>query len=252
MSSIALCNSSFSRLKNALRVALPAVKSAHMDEALAFALGFRTYAAAQTFLLEDESKAPFRLLDSAHFNGRLANLGYRKHLDLDAYSLSAGKPEELIVTAPKMSGKVVYKSKKSRAWRNLMVCAINAALSQKLFTLRPGENNFGYLPRRGKDGAFYDFVLPNGLPARAMVCDGGFDELIIQAAVDPKPCFNEKMVAARGTCAGGGSVWLERRRGAWMQGGYDVLMFVRPPLLSVLSELDVSPEGYGDRGPIVF
>jgi hypothetical protein len=76
-------------------------------------------------------------------------------------------------------------SARKAAWRNLMVCAINAALEQGLFSLHssdtPKPRGYGYT------GAFFDFVV-GGMPACGYVADAachGAEGVIIRAAINP-------------------------------------------------------------------
>ena len=66
-----------------------------------------------------------------------------------------------------------------------MDCAINAALNQKLFSLRPDDNRCPDAKNR-TGGALFDFTMPNGLPARGYVDDAGHAEVNIHVAVNPK------------------------------------------------------------------
>ena len=68
-------------------------------------------------------------------------------------------------------------SMRARAWRNLMVCAINAGLAQKLFSLRGDDNRW---PDAGTEGCLFEFALPNGWPARGNVRDIGYAELSVR------------------------------------------------------------------------
>ncbi|PTS89734.1 hypothetical protein DBR17_02815 [Sphingomonas sp. HMWF008] len=63
--------------KAALRVALPAIRSAHLTEAIAAGLGFQTHAALRAALASDTGKPP-AVADAASsmFTKRLAELGY--------------------------------------------------------------------------------------------------------------------------------------------------------------------------------
>jgi len=75
-------------------------------------------------------------------------------------------------------------SARKAAWRNLMVCAINAALEQRLFSLCPSEppKQQGY----GYSGVFFDFNV-GGLPAQGYVADSachGADGVVIRAAIN--------------------------------------------------------------------
>jgi hypothetical protein len=76
-------------------------------------------------------------------------------------------------------------SARKAAWRNLMVCAINAALEQGLFSLRssdlPKPQGYGYT------GAFFDFDV-GGMPAQGYVADAichGAEGVLIRAAINP-------------------------------------------------------------------
>lgn len=63
--------------KAALRIALPAIRSAHLTEAIAAGLGFQTHAALRAALASEAGKPP-AVADAAssRFTKRLAELGY--------------------------------------------------------------------------------------------------------------------------------------------------------------------------------
>jgi len=63
--------------KAALRAALPAIRSAHLTEALAVGLGFQTHAALRAALTKEGGRPP-AVVDatSSQFTARLAELGY--------------------------------------------------------------------------------------------------------------------------------------------------------------------------------
>jgi hypothetical protein len=154
----------------------------------------------------------------------------------------------VVSTVPDSAYDIEYKTTRQKAWRNLMVCAVNAALEQKLFTLRPGDNRFPDNMRRGE---VFDFVLPNGLPARGSVSDAGFNELSVHAAVNPK---GDMVRAFNGGFDAGdafGTTWVERERGAWMQSS-ESSFNCRKGLLDHLAALQVEPMGYGDRGRVIM
>ena len=154
MAAIALTNASVVAVKNALRDEFPAVKSSHITEALASSLGYRTHAALQA-ALQPEPEAPFALLSTQKLLLRLQALGYPDDPGFD-FELLTGKPPQLISTMPDSAYDIEYTSARKRAWRNLMVCAINAGLTQKLFSLRPGDNRFA---NEDGGGQLFDFVL---------------------------------------------------------------------------------------------
>lgn len=131
-----------------------------------------------------------------------------------------------------------------------MVLAVNAALEQKLFSLKAGDNRFPDNMRRGHP---FEFVLPNGLAARGAVSDAGFDELSVHAAVNPNPRHMDVLTFGAGLESGDavGSTWVERRDGAWIQTS-ETSFHCRRALLPVLAGLRVEPAGYGDRGGIIM
>jgi hypothetical protein len=78
---------SLSFVKRALRAALPQVRSQHLSEALAAALGYRTHAALREALRSAPLAAPpLPLVDAAAFARRLRALGY----DLDPAGVLEG------------------------------------------------------------------------------------------------------------------------------------------------------------------
>jgi hypothetical protein len=247
MAAIALTNSSVVVVKNALRDEFPGVKSSHITEALASGLGFRTHAALQAALGHEKGDAPYALLDTEKALQRLQTLGYPLDPEFD-FELLVGRAPEVISTMPESAYDIEYNSARKRAWRNLMVCAVNAGLAQKLFTLRPGDNRFS---NEDGMGQLFDFLLPNGLPARGWVGDAGFDELSVHAAVNPKGTW---VRTANGGFSAGDAFagsWVERQRGAWLQTA-DTSFACRKSLLGVLAALDVLPQGYGDRGRVIM
>ncbi|MCY1165778.1 hypothetical protein D9M73_56890 [compost metagenome] len=247
MAAIALTESSVTAVKNALRDEFPDVKSAHVSEALAHSLGYQTNAALRAALATAKSDPPFVLLRTDRMLARLSELGYPDDPEFD-FELLMGSPPEVISTEPMSAYEIEYNTKRKKAWRNLMVCATNAALEQKLFGLTPGDNRFPDNMRRGHP---FDFVLPNGLSARGSISDAGFDELSIHAAVNPKGDavlgFNAGFYAGDAV----GSTWIERRDGAWMQTS-ETSFHCRRTLLAVLAGLDIEPAGYGDRGRVIM
>ena len=246
MAAIALTDVSVVAVKNALRDEFPEVKSSHITEALASCLGFRTHAALQA-ALQPDLDAPFALLSTQKLLLRLQALGYPDDPEFD-FEFLRGKSPQVVSTMPDSAYDIEYKSVRTRAWRNLMVCAVNAGLDQKLFSLRPGDN-------RWKDeewgGQLFDFELPNGLPARGYVSDAGFDELSVHAAVNPKGTW---VRTANGGFSAGDAFagsWVERQSGAWLQSA-ETSFACRKALLGTLAGLDVEPRGYGDRGRVIM
>jgi len=77
MSIFILTDDNIDAAKAALRGALPTIRSAHLTEALAAGLGFRTHAALRAALASESGKPPAVAEPaSLRFTARLAELGY--------------------------------------------------------------------------------------------------------------------------------------------------------------------------------
>lgn len=247
MAAIPLCEVPLAALKQSLRDEFPHVKSSHLSEALAYSIGFRTYAAMTAAMTGPEGDRPFVLLSTERMRQRLVQLGYDDDPEFD-FELTIQSPVPGVVsTMPISAYDIQYKSARDKAWRNLMVCATNAALERQLFTLRPGDNRFG---SGQANQSTFDFNMPNGLPARAYVSDAGFAEVAIHAAVNPKGSY---VSASAGLDIGDavGMTWIERERGAWMQSSNSEF-HCRRSLLAELAGLEVEPQGFGDRGRVIM
>lgn len=248
MAAIPLCEAPLAALKKSLRDEFPDVKSSHLSEALARSLGFRTYAAIQAAMVGPEQDRPFALLQAQRFIERLEQLGYDSDPDFDFEMTIITPVPGVVSTMPDSAYEIEYKTTRQKAWRNLMVCAVNAALEQKLFTLRPGDNRFPDAMRRGE---LFDFALPTGMAARGAVSDAGFNELSVHVAVNPKDDVVRAYNAGFDAGDAFGTTWVERERGAWIQSS-DSSFNCRKALLKALAALQVEPIGYGDRGRIII
>lgn len=248
MAATPLCEAPLAALKKSLRDEFPHVSSSHVSEALAHSLGFRTHAALLAALTGPEHDRPFVLLHSQRFIDRLTQLGYADDSEFD-FEMTIIKPVPGVVsTVPESAYDIEYKTARQKAWRNLMVCAVNAALEQKLFSLRPGDNRF---PDNMRQGELFDFVLPNGLPAKGSISDAGFNEVAVHAAVNPKGHAVRAYNAGFDAGDAFGTTWVERERGAWMQSS-DSSFNCRKSLLDQLASMRVEPHGYGDRGRVIM
>lgn len=260
MTAVPLSVSALSSLKKTLLKRLPDVRSSHLSEAIAAALGFRTHAALLAALpgrLPGQENDPdIRLFGEASFVERLAALDYEIDAPTTNGALSAlRKNPDLIITVPDSAAGIEYRSSRNKAWRNLMVLTVNEALRRKLFTLRPDDNRWpGVSPdkKTRSSGFAFDFMLPSGRPARGWVGDAGFGELSIHAAVDPKEggwvsSGNAGFVAGDAFAAG----WLERKLGAWLQSSPSMFR-CRKHLLRELEQMPAEPQGYGDRGRVIL
>jgi hypothetical protein len=259
MAAISLSASSLKQLKDALRKNFDEEKSSHLTEAMACALGFNTHAALLASVSTNASDPPVVDLDTKSFADRLASFGYPRDDEFDFEWLS-DKDGPVIPTVPLSAYEVEYKSNRAKAWRNVLVCAVNAAIEKKLISVRPGDNRWpgavaesghGGGPLPGAEDTLFDFQLPNGLPARVYLRNIGWDELSIHVAVNPVgdilKAFNAGFDAGDVFAAG----WLERQRGAWLQTAKN-LFSCRRHLTPVLAALDVKPLGYGDRGGVIM
>lgn len=245
MAAIALTKPSIAAVKKALIKDRPDVRSSHLTEALAAALHRRTHASLLSELPGYQDNPPVEILNDELFDRRLQKLGYPPDPEFSFELLSC---VGLISTLDPRGLDIEYKSDRKRAWRNLMVSATNAALSQNLFTLRPNDNRW---PNGEEEGCLFDFTMPNSLPARGYVTDAGFAELSIHAAVNPK---GDWVRASNGGLNAGdvfAAGWLERERVAWLQSATK-LFNCRRTLLKPLASMIVEPYGYGDRGQVIL
>jgi hypothetical protein len=76
-----LSHDALALLKRSLHQRLPDIKSSHLAEAMAAALGFQTNAAAQARMRE-QSRVELSSFDSSVFSRRLLELGYRGVADV--------------------------------------------------------------------------------------------------------------------------------------------------------------------------
>lgn len=243
MAAIALSELPLAALKKALRAEFEEVRSSHLTEALAAAVGRRTHAALLADLPTFQADPPIQLLDDDRFTQRLRELGYDVE---DDFSFEFFTDAGVTSTVDPCGWYIKYTSSRARAWRNLMVHAINAGISQKLFSLRPDDHRW---PGSARDGWFYDFDLPGNIPARAYVRDIGHGELSVNVAALPNGNLVQYWDAGFRAGEAFATGWLERKDGAWLQSSPGEFK-CRKALLPVLASLDVEPLAYGDRGEV--
>lgn len=131
-----------------------------------------------------------------------------------------------------------------KAWRNLLVTAINAG--QSSYHVPPGRQH----PIGGK--LFMRPIL--GLRTEATFRDAGWDEISINITLfseEKHSVIEDPFLWMAADVAARAQGWLERRDGRYLQTG-GTLFRCRRKLLKPLSELDVSPEGFLDSGPFRF
>ncbi len=255
MSAIPFVKASVASLKNALRDEFPEIGSAHLSEALAAALGYRTQVALRAALPDHDRDPTYVLLDNEAFDDRISTFGHVPDLgfSFDLLDLPA-----LLNTTCKHAWNINYKSMRDKAWRNIIVSAVNEGLRRRVFSLKADDNRWeGWSESRGSGtvySATFDFTLDNGLPVKAYVADAGFGELAINVAVCPTDQANDFVGAYEAGFAAGeafAAAWIERERGAWIQSATSSLK-CRKALLEPLSSMIVRPAGYGDRGRVIM
>ena len=234
---------------------LDEVKSSHLSEALARALGFKTHAsllaAVRDPLRKPAAEDDYRLLNYEAFRRRLEELtGVADEEGWDQFEL--GSYPGLIQT---YDGREVveYKSERTRAWRNIMVAAVNAGLDAGLFTIRPNDNRWdGAGDRHALCRAHVTFEVA-GLPAMAFFSDAGMGELNVGIAVNPTAIAVRDKSAADNFSWGDAVAlgWLERERGAWLQSSTSRFA-CRRALQMQLATLSVSPRCFGDYGRVIM
>jgi len=254
MASIPLSKSALASLKKFLRSDYPDISSSHLTEAIAAALGRKSHAALLADLAIQSDTDDFELLDDERFDKRLQQFGYPRDVEF-SFELFVQSVPDLVSTIPPSAFDIEYRSEREIAWRNLLVCAINAGIQQKLFTLR--ADNYNWSPQvanasRGRDGRVFYFALPSGHQAMGYVGDAGFGELSIHAAVNPKEQWVKSSNAGFSAGDAFATSWLEREKGAWLQSSSISRFHCRKSLLQTLANIDVRPCGFGDRGRVMM
>ncbi|HUW97414.1 MAG TPA: hypothetical protein VMV40_01035 [Acidiferrobacter sp.] len=252
MASIPLTESALTSLKQYLHAKYPEIRSSHLTEAIAAALGCKSHAALQTELSKIQDSQQYVLLDDTTFDKRLQDLGYPSHPEFIFESLNKGVSDIISTVSPSASG-IEYRTERERAWRNLMVCTINEGIRQRLFTLHPG--NYSWVPQNDEslrqNGCCFHFNLPNGQPASGYVRDARFGELSIHAAANPTGNFIRSFNAGFLVGDAFATGWLEREKGAWLQ-STPSRFNCRKSLLKSIANIEVRPRGFGDRGQLII
>lgn len=254
MSSVLLRKEHLAEVKKALREEFPEVGSSHLSEALAAALGFRTHASL-IHALESSTDPDYALLIDEDFDERLRKLGHEPDL---AFGFESMDLPILRSTTCRHAHDIHYKSLRDKAYRNIVVAAVNEGIKRKLFTLAPDDNRWpgwtGPHARDSRTSIRFEFTLPNGLNALAYASDAGYAELAINVAICPTPKGAEWISHyLAGFKAGDGfaASWLERERGAWIQSATDSFK-CKTTLLNQLASLEIRPAGFGDRGRVIM
>lgn len=253
MPSLELTSARVFALKSKVRLDYDEIKSSHISEAIACALGFNKHAALKaTIAKQKDGDAPYIILNDNKFISKIKEFGYRMQEIEHDFTFNHYEEEGLIQTEPVSSFEIMYTSKRDKAWRNLIVYTVNIALDKKIFTLREDDNRWeGWSKSKdGVKGCLFDFHLPSGLLVQAYVYDAGFGELAIHAAVNPKGDWVKHFNSGFDAGDVFATSWLERKDGAWLQTSTNFKC--RKVFLDEIATLDVTPNGYGDKGRIIM
>lgn len=248
MASIPLSSSALDELKKAVRYIYSDCKSSHLTESLASALGFNTHAALLVALSKSQVPLLYTLLNDEAFRSRMREFGY-PHDPL--FSFEDVKTSAIIRTECSHADRFTYKSSRTKAWRNLIVSAVNEALKRGFITLKPNGNLWPGFSNDVRNTYLFEFSLANGLPAKASLFDAGFGEVSVHVAVNP---IGDWVRASNAGFTAGDAFatsWLERENGAWIQTNTTSLS-CRHHLVKALASIQVEPLGYGDRGRVIM
>lgn len=257
MTAIILSAENLHTVKRGLREFFPEAKSSHLTEALAASVGRRTHAALLADLTKADPADPeITMIDEEAFLGRARELGFdppQEDIEWGIFPLEVpGKKEIFIYTTPSSGWDIEYTSLRDRAWRNMMVAATNAAIEQKLLSVRPGDNRWPGWDQ--KKTHVFNLTFGADIPALGSVFDAGFDEIAIHVALWPTArgfksveAWNAGFNAGEAFATG----WLERANGAYLQSNTTSLR-CRQKLLTTVAEANVKPKCFGDRGKLIM
>lgn len=235
-------------LKHRAQSHISGVSSAHLSEAMATALGFKTNAALRA-ALNGRTTVEVPKPSNARMVQRLQELGYSVTANL--YLI----PEFKHSYSPIRSFPLrKQRSTRWMGWRNLMVAAINAGLEQRLFGLEPGDNWWpgGNPVNHLCERHLYRFGLADGHTAVASVDAISGDELTIHVVLDPR---HERIAPDQFNGLRDGDAhahaWVERSLGAWIQDGGEDFSCKRAAL-PWLAQQTIKPLGYSDQGSFIM
>jgi len=254
MTAIPLTEPSLLNAKRALRQCFVEEKSAHLTEALAAACGFASHAALLAAVRQMNADDPdYVLLRDDAFIRRMNELIEMPMEDDPGLfdRLSYPSKDGVIETWSPNSEDGPYTSLRDRAWRNMMVAAINTGIERRLFTIRAGDNRWpgSDTPNRGEIHVF-EFDI-EGIPAIASVSDAGWDELAIHIALWPTPEGKRWVRTSNGGFLAGEAFamgWMERKDGAWLQFNGKPVFNCRKHRLRRVADVKVETNAYSDRG----
>lgn len=129
-----------------------------------------------------------------------------------------------------------FKSPSAKAWRVIMVSAINYALN---------NNFFAFDPINKVEARTFEMLIVGIYPASIRMYDAGFDEVCFEC----KTIVRKRMIKCMG--------WIERRTARHLQRSLSPVPNIRPNRGVEIHELAgfndfVFPEGYEDAGTMFF
>jgi hypothetical protein len=163
-------------------------------------------------------------------------------------------------------------SARRRAWRNLMVAAINSGLERGLFTTAPGpivgeplrtasDYRPGAAPDYPHNGCIFSFELPDGTVVRVSAANIGWDEISLHVAANP----SDELLDVRGSpmhvtstfvraigCDAYAEGWFERRTGPYLMVSDRPRFAARAESRGRLANLMIEPKGYKDSGKFII
>lgn len=257
MTAIILSAENLQTVKRGLREFFPEAKSSHLTEALAASVGRRTHAALLADLAKADPADPvITLIDQEAFLARARELGFdppQEDIEWGIFPLGVPSADQIFIdTIPSSGWDIEYTSLRDRAWRNMMVAATNAAIEQKLFSVRPGDNRWPGWDQKATH--VFSFTFGADIPALGSVYDVGFDEIAIHVGLWPTARGEELIDAwSAGFHAGEAFAtgWLERKNGAYLQSNTTSLK-CRQKRLRTVAEVDIKPKCFGDRGKLIM
>jgi hypothetical protein len=242
MSTFVVTRDSVRALKAHVATRMPNVGSAHLSEIIAAALGYKTHAALNVRLRQEpyvDATPP----EKAAAVARMRELGYN-----ETWKIEKALPDPL----RHRDGTRVKEltTERGKAWRNLMVAAVNECLQRGHIGRGPTDNFWpgAAAQVRGSAGTYqFDCVL-FGLPARIRLSDIGCGEVTVAVELEPTNCPDRVYSNARHKDpSASASTWLERELGVWIQQStFDFRC--RRDLQKILSQANVTPNGFSDRG----
>ena len=242
-------------VKRALRLRYPNDKSSFLTEALAASCGYKSNAALLAALRAQYPIHPdFINLNAEAFVKRMEVLmpGWRtENGDHCFETLEYESPSLVLKTITPLFHRRSYKTRRQRGWRNLLVYGANAGLERRLFSLRPGDNRWEGANDEQRPASVFELDL-GGIPALVSLRNAGFDEIAIHVACWPTKEGKNWIEVSNGDFLAGevfASGWLERREGAWLQYQDRPHFRCRSARLDQVVALEISPQGYSDRGP---